>query len=80
MIFRDHSHLPGKYRGPAHITCDLNAEKVEASFISMLIHNFSVHDCPLVFLKLFNATFEIKIEGNDAIPETSENTICVQIG
>ena len=38
---RDHCHLTGKYRGPAHGKCDFNATQQQSIFISFIFHNFS---------------------------------------
>ena len=42
---RDHCHLKGKYRGPAHTTCILNVKQKNSNFIPFIFHNFSKYDC-----------------------------------
>ena len=49
---RDHYHLTGKYRGPAHIECNINVAQDQSNFIPLLFHNFSIDDCHLFFQKV----------------------------
>ena len=49
---RDHCHLTGNYRGPAHSKCNINVTQKQSSFIPFTIHNFSNYDCHLFFKKL----------------------------
>ena len=50
---RDHCHLTGKYRGPAHNTCNKNVTQDQSNFIPFLLDNFSSYHCHLFFfLKL----------------------------
>ncbi|XP_037823480.1 uncharacterized protein LOC119611843 [Lucilia sericata] len=49
---RDHCHLSGKYRGPAHNTCNINYKL--PSFIPVIFHNFSAYDCHLFVKELNN--------------------------
>ena len=46
---RDHDHLTGKYRGPAHNKCNLNCRKEKQMFVPVYFHNFSGYDCHLFF-------------------------------
>ena len=46
---RDHCHLTGKYRGPAHNTCNINVKQKDTNFIPFAFHNFSFY--LIVFLK-----------------------------
>ena len=41
---RDHCHLTGKYRGPAHSICNINVTPDTRIFIPFLFHNFSYYD------------------------------------
>ena len=41
---RDHCHLTGKYRGPAHNTCNIIVTQDQSSFIPFLFHIFSNYD------------------------------------
>ena len=52
LIKLDHCHLTGKYRGPAHITCNINVKKKVGIFIPFVFHNFSNFDCHMFFKKL----------------------------
>ena len=49
---RDHCHLTGKYRGPAHNTCNINVTQKQTNFIPFIFHNFSNYDCHMFFKKL----------------------------
>ena len=52
---RDHCHLTGKYRGPAHNTCNINVKQKDSNFIpfaSFAFHNFSNYDCHMFFQRL----------------------------
>ena len=42
---RDHCHLTGKYRGPAHSNCNINVTQKQSNFIPFIFHNFSNYDC-----------------------------------
>ena len=39
---RDHCHLTGKYRGPAHNTCDINVKQKGSNSIPFAIHNLII--------------------------------------
>ena len=47
---RDHCHLTGNYRGPAHSKCNINVTQKQSNFIPFIFHNFSNYDCH-IFLK-----------------------------
>ena len=81
-VVKDHCHLTGKFRGLAHINCNLNTRKAHTSFVPILFHNFSGYDCHLMFEELVNMAIEknIKINENDIIAKSSENYISVKIG
>ena len=49
---RDHCHLTGKYRGPAHSICNINVTQKQLKFISFIFYNFSIYDCHMFFKKL----------------------------
>ena len=49
---RDHCHLTGKYRGPAHNTCNINVKQTDSNFIPFALHNFSNYDCHMFFKRL----------------------------
>ena len=75
---RDHCHLTGKNRGPAHNTCNINVKQKDSNFIPFAFHNFSNYDCHLFFkrlvdLKKDNVKFKI-------IPKTNEEDIVVNFG
>ena len=50
---KDHFHLTGRYRGPAHNNCNENFTQKQTKFIPFVFHNFSNYDCHLSFRKLF---------------------------
>ena len=75
---RDHCHLTGKYRGPAHNTCNINVTQKQSNFIPFIFHNFSNYDCHMFFKKVVDkkndkVNFEI-------IPKTNEEYISVTYG
>ena len=75
---RDHCHLTGKYRGPAHNTCIINITQKQSNFIPFIFHNFSNYDCHMFFktlvdLKNDSVKFEI-------IPKTNKEYISVTCG
>ena len=49
---RDHCNLTGKYRGPAHKKCNLQAKQKYSNFITIRLHNFSNYDCHMFFRTL----------------------------
>ena len=49
---RDHCHLTGKYRGPAHNTCNINVKQKDGKFLPIAFHNFSKYDCHIFFQRL----------------------------
>ena len=51
---RDHCHLTGKYRGPAHKTCNINVKQKDSNFIPFAFHNFSNYDCQMFFKRLID--------------------------
>ena len=51
---RDHCHLTGSYRGPAHSKCNIIVTQKQSNFIPFLFHNFSNYDCHMFFKKLFD--------------------------
>ena len=46
---KDHCHLTGKYRGPAHSKCNISVTQKQSSFIPFIFHNFSNSDCHMFF-------------------------------
>ena len=46
---RDHCHLVGLYREPAHQSCNINITQEQINFIPFLFHIFSNSDCHLFF-------------------------------
>ena len=75
---RDHCHLTGEYRGPAHKTCNINVTQKQRNFIPFVFHNFSNFNCHMFFERLVNkekhkVDFEI-------IPKTNEEYISVTYG
>ncbi|XP_071579828.1 uncharacterized protein [Temnothorax nylanderi] len=66
---RDHCHLTGRYRGPAHSTCNLNYK--DSHFIPVIFHNLSGYDAHFI-IKEIAAAFEGSI---DVLPITKENCV-----
>ena len=76
--FRDHCHLTGKYRGPAHSKCNINVTQKQSNFIPFIFHNFSNYDCHMFFKKLVDKKND-KVD-SDNIPKTNEKNISVTYG
>ena len=75
---RDHCHLTGKYRGPAHNTCNINVKQKNSNFIPFAFHNFSNYDCHMFFKKLVDLKKDkVKFE---IITKTNEEYISVKYG
>ena len=72
---RDHCHLTGKYRGPAHSKCNVNVTHKQSNFIPFIFHNFSNYDCHMFFKKLVDKKKD-KVDFQ-MIPETNEEYISV---
>ena len=75
---RDHCHLTGSYRGPAHNTCNINVKQKQSNFIPFIFHNFSNYDCHMFFKKLVDKKKD-KVDF-DNIPKTNEEYISVTYG
>ena len=75
---RDHCHLTGKYRGPAHGKCNINVTQKQSNFIPFILHNFSNYDCHMFFKKLVDKKKD-KVDF-DIIPKTNEEYISVTYG
>ena len=78
---RDHCHLTGGYRGPAHSKCNINVTQDQSNFIPFIFHNFSKYGCHMVFKKLVDKKND-KIKF-DIIPKTNEeynsvNYVCIR--
>ena len=75
---RDHCHLTGKYRGPAHSICNIIVTQDKSNNIPFIFHNFSNYDCHMFFKRLVdlkNDKVKFKI-----IPKTNEDCISVTYG
>ena len=75
---RDHCHLTGNYRGPAHSICNINVTQKQSNFIPFIFHNFSNYDCHMFFKKLVDKKND-KVKF-DIIPKTNEEYISVTNG
>ena len=75
---RDHCHLTGKYRRPAHNTCNINVKQKDSNFIPFAFQNFSNYDCHKFFKRLVDLKKdEVKFK---IIPKTNEEYILVKNG
>ena len=68
---RDHCHFTGRYRGPAHNSCNLKYRK--PNNISVFFHNLSGYDSHL-FIKKIGCSINKK-ENIDCIPNNEEKYI-----
>ena len=75
---RDHCHLTGKYRVPAHNTCNINVKQKDSNFIPFAFHNFSNYDCHMFFKRLVDLK-KVKVKFK-IIPKTNEEDIVVKYG
>ena len=75
---RDHCHLTGKYRGPAHSKCNVNVTQKQSKFIPFVFHNFSNYDCHMFFKKMVDKKKD-QVDF-DIIPKTNEEYISVTYG
>ena len=82
LVVKYHCHLTGRFGGLAHNSCNLNTRKAHTSFVPFLFHNFSGHDCHLIFEKLVNMATEKNIELNEnvIIAKSQESYMSVKIG
>ena len=67
---RDHCHYTGRYRGPAHNSCNLKYRKPKS--VSVFFHNLSGYDSHLFFKKLGSSN---KKENIKCIPNNEEKYI-----
>ena len=75
---RDHCHLTGNYRDPAHSKCNINVSENQSNLIPFKFHNFNKYDCHMFFKKLVDKKkdkVDIKI-----LPKTNEEYISVTYG
>ena len=75
---RDHCHLTGEYRGPAHNICNINVTQKQSNFIPFIFHNFSNYDCHMFFKKSVDKKKD-KVDF-EIIPKTNEEYISVTYG
>ena len=75
---RDHCHLTGKYRGPAHNTCNINVKQEDSNFIPFAFHYFSNYVCHMLFKRLVDSKKDKVNFG--IIPKTNEEYIVVKYG
>ena len=75
---RDHCHLTGKNRGPAHSKCNINVSQNQSNFTPFIFHNFSNDDCHMFFKKLLDKKND-KVKF-DIILKTNEEYISMTYG
>ena len=75
---RDHCHLTGGYRGPAHSKCNTNVTQDQSNVIPFVFQNFSNYDCHMFFKKLVDKKND-KVKF-DIFPKANEEYISVNYG
>ena len=59
---RDHCHITGKYRGPAHWSCNVNLELSKKLFV--IFHGFKGYDSHLFMKEIDNSDVKINVIPN----------------
>ena len=67
---RDHCHVTGKFRGPAHWSCNVNLQLTKK--VPVIFHNLRGYDSHLIFDELNK--FDVKI---DVIPIRLEKYMAI---
>ena len=75
---RDHCHLKGRYRGPAHNICNIIVTQDKSNITPFIFHSFSNYDCHMFFRKLVDMKSDKIIF--DIIPKTNEEYIIFTYG
>ena len=75
---RDHCHLKGNYRGPAHNVCNKNVKQKDKNFIPFAFHDSSNYDCHMFFKRLVDLKKDKVIF--KIILKTNEEYIAVKFG
>ena len=76
---RDHCHLTGKFRGPAHSICNINITQQQIKVIPFIFHIFSNYDCHMIFLKKIVDLQNDKVKSR-VIPKINVDYISVTYG
>ena len=75
---RDHCLLTGKYRSPAHNTCNINVKQKDSIFIPIAFHNYSRYENHMFVTRLVDLIKDkVKFE---IFPKTNEEYISVTYG
>ena len=77
LKIRDHDHYNGKYRGPAHVSCNLN-EKINDTKIPIFFHAGAKYDFHLL-LKHYQSSF-FKKKSPSILSKNSEQFRSLSIG
>ena len=68
---RNHCHLTGKYRDPAHSICNIIVTHEQSNLLPFIFHNFSTYDCLMFFKNLvYKKNDKVKL---DIIPKANED-------
>ena len=76
---KDHDHLNGLYRGAAHNSCNLNANKFRYNFVPLYFYNGSKYDFHLIVKDLFSSETLQKLRIN-ILCKTEEEYFSMQFG
>jgi len=76
---KDHDHLNGLYRGAAHNSCNLNANKFRYNFVPLYFYNGSKYDFHLIIKELFSSKILQQLRTN-ILCKTEEEYFSMQFG
>ena len=65
----DHCHITGKYRGAAHVLCNLNTRQTFSNYLPIAFHNLSIYDAQLFSTEVIKQKKTIKIDLNGETDE-----------
>ena len=76
---KDHDHLNGLYRGAAHNSCNLNANKFRYNFVPFYFYNGSKYDFHLMMKDLISSE-KLQQQQINVLCKTEEEYFSMQLG